>query len=143
MSAIKRMLSVFPAIALAFALSSLQYVNAGQEKEYKPKVVTKDLVEQPLHGASDRTVIIKEFTLPAGHVGGRHFHTGPVYVYVLDGELTIELDGQQPQTVKAGELYVEPVGQVMQARNVSGSGELKLLVFQVSEAGKPMMIKAE
>lgn len=129
--------------AVALVLASPQYVSAGQGQEYKPKVVTKGLVEEPLHGASDRTVIIKEFSLPAGHVGGRHSHTGPVYVYVLDGELSIQLDSQKSQTLKAGELYVEPVGQVMQARNMSSSADLKILVFQIGEKGKPMMIKAE
>ena len=94
-------------------------------------------------GVAGKKVIIKHFDIPAGYVGGRHFHPGPVYVYVLEGTLTIETDGSGTRAIKAGELYKEPLGLVMQARNVSANDPVKIVVFQVGDEDKPMMIKAE
>ena len=72
----------------------------------------------------------------------RHEDPGQVFVYILEGELTIETD-QGTQTFSPGELYREPPDTVMQARNISTSDETELLVFQVGDADKPMMIKVE
>ncbi|MCZ6873981.1 MAG: cupin domain-containing protein, partial [bacterium] len=75
-------------------------------------------------------------------VGGKHFHPGPVFVYILEGELTVDTE-EGRQTFKAGEVYEEPTGRVMQGRNLSTANPLKLVVFQVGDKGKPMMIKAK
>ena len=90
----------------------------------------------------DKTVIVKHFTLPAGFVGGKHFHPGNVYVYVLEGELTVETE-EGTIKVAAGELYPEVPGMVMVGRNMSADNPTKLVVFQVGDTGKPMMIKAK
>jgi len=81
--------------------------------------------------------------LPPGHVGGKHFHPGPVFVYVLEGKLTIDNEGIGRQSISAGELYQEPIGNAMQARNLSATTPTKIIVFQVGDEGKPMMIKTE
>ncbi len=81
-------------------------------------------------------------TLPAGFVGGKHFHPGDVFVYVLEGALTVETE-KGVRTVAAGELYPEVAGMVMVGKNLSTSVATKLLVFQVGDTGKPMMIKAK
>ena len=101
----------------------------------------KSLHEGILTGDKSKTVIVKHFTLPAGFVGGKHFHPGNVYVYVLEGELTVDTD-KGVLTVSAGELYPEVPGMVMVGKNLSTSVAAKLLVFQVGETGKPMMMKA-
>lgn len=129
------------ALAAAVAIAGLS-IQTGQAAEYKPKAVVKSLAQGPLAGVEGKEVLVRHITLPAGHVGGRHFHPGPVFVYVLEGALSIE-SGGKTQTVSAGELYQEPLRAVMQARNVSASSEVKLLIFQVGDAGKPMMVKAD
>jgi quercetin dioxygenase-like cupin family protein len=134
-------LTVGAVLAVAIALTGMN-VETGWADEYKPKAEVKTLVQGPLAGVEGKEVIVKQFTLPPGHVGGRHFHPGPVFVYVLEGALDIETGGKV-QTVRAGELYQEPLRQVMQARNTSTSEGVKLVVFQVGDAGKPMMVKAD
>lgn len=131
------------AVAGAVAVGTLGIQAGKAAEEYKPKVTATALLEEPLAGVKGKKVIIKHFALPPGHVGGKHFHPGPVYVYVLEGALTVEVKGQGTQTVSAGKLYKEPLGRVMQARNLSAKGWTKIVVFQVGAEGKPMMIKAE
>ena len=113
------------------------------EQEYIPKAETTTLAEEPLAGVEGKTVIIKHFELPPGHVGGKHFHPGPVFVYVLEGELTIDTENIGPQTISEGELYQEPIGKAMQARNLSATEPTKIIVFQVGDEGKPMMIRTD
>ncbi len=113
-----------------------------QAAEYKPKAEVKSLHEGALTGVDGKTVIIKHFTLPAGFVGGKHFHPADVFVYVLEGELTVETE-KGVLTVPAGELYPEVPGMVMRGKNLSTSVPAKIVVFQVGDTGKPMMIKAK
>jgi quercetin dioxygenase-like cupin family protein len=127
---------------MAVILIGFQYSYAA-EREYKPKVKATTLVETPLAGVEGKTVIIKHFELPPGHVGGKHFHSGPVFVYVLEGKLTIDTENAGRQSISAGELYQEPIGNTMQARNLSATEPTKIIVFQVGDEGKPMMIKTE
>ena len=100
------------------------------------------LHQAPLPGVAGKEVIIKHFSFPPGFVGGQHYHTGPVYVYVLEGALTV-VTKRGTETHKAGQLYPEPLNDVMQPKNVSGSDNLKFVVFQVGDIGKSMMIKAK
>lgn len=115
----------------------------AQEKEYKPKAKVTPLVHKDLPGVEGKEVLIRHFEFPAGYVGGSHYHPGPVFVYVLEGELTVDTADQGRQTFKAGEVYEEPIRRVMQARNLSTTTPTKLVVFQVGDKGKPMMIKAK
>jgi quercetin dioxygenase-like cupin family protein len=127
---------------MAVVLAGLQYTNAA-DQEYIPKEKEITLLETPLDGVEGKTVIIKQFEFPPGHVGGWHTHTGPVFVYVLEGKLTIDTENTGRQSISAGELYKEPVGTKMQARNQSATEPTKVIAFQVSDEGKPMMIKSE
>ncbi len=111
----------------------------AEEKEYKPKAKVTPLVQKALMGMEGKDVLIRHFELPPGFVGGRHFHPGPVFVYILEGEFTVDTEAGR-QTFKAGDVYEEPIGRVMQARNLSTANPLKFVVFQVGDKGKPFVI---
>ena len=73
------------ALALAGVLSLGAALSLDvQAAEYKPKAEVKSLHQSALSGVAGKTVIIKHFTLPAGFVGGKHFHPADVFVYVLE-----------------------------------------------------------
>jgi quercetin dioxygenase-like cupin family protein len=127
---------------MAVVLVGLQYSKAA-EQEYIPKAKTSTLVETPLAGVEGKSVIIKHFEFPPGYVGGKHSHTGPVFVYVLEGKLTIDTKKSGSRSISAGELYQEPIGVTMQALNLSVTEPTKIVVFQVSDEEKPMMIQTK
>ena len=134
-------------LGLALALAGVLSLGAAfsldvQAAEYKSKAVVKSLHKGAWSGVDGKTVIVKHFTLPAGFVGGKHFHPADVFVYVLEGELTIETE-KGMLTVPAGEFYPEVPGMVMRGKNLSTSAPAKILVFQVGDTGKPMMVKAK
>lgn len=119
-------------------------VSAQEKKEpYLPTAALKTLVEKPLHGVDGRQVTILHGAFPGGWVGGKHYHTGPVYVYVLEGSFTVDEQGKPRQTFTAGQLYEEPIGTPMQARNISTSEQLTILLFQVHIPGEPLAYRVE
>ena len=111
------------------------YVSPGSDR--------RAIFTGPLHGLEEHQITIEEYTFPPGWVGGKHYHTGPVFVYVLNGAFTVNEQGRKGQTFKAGELYREPIGTPMQAHNFSASEPLKVLLIQVGRKGEPLMIMVD
>ncbi len=135
----KYFLSTAPALLMLAGVVSFQAADAA---EYVSKARVKTLHQAPLPGVEGKEMVVKHFSVPPEFVGGKHMHPGPVFVYVLEGELTVQLENGT-KTFKAGELYPEDIGAAMVGKNLSGSKGLELLVFQVGDIGKPMMIKVE
>jgi quercetin dioxygenase-like cupin family protein len=117
--------------------------SADTKEAYVSTAARKVLFNEALHGIDSRQVTIDEYSLPGGWVGGRHYHTGPVYVYILEGSFTVDEDGKPRQTFKTGALYSEPIGVPMQARNSSATEATRLLVVQVTPKGESLMYKVE
>ena len=76
---------------------------------------------------------------PGGQVG-RHMHPVPVLVYIMEGELTVEADGQPARTYKAGQAAVEVVNTWHNGLN-RGSVPVKFLVVYAGEEGKPTTVR--
>lgn len=133
---------VFSAALPLAVFIGIMTMPAIASEEYVSKANVKTLYSAPLQGVEGKEMIVKHFSIPPKFVGGKHMHPGPVFVYVLEGELTIELE-TGTKTFKAGELYPEEINAAMVGKNLSGTDDLELLVFQVGDIGKPMMIKVK
>jgi quercetin dioxygenase-like cupin family protein len=72
----------------------------------------------------------------------RHWHPGEEIIYVLEGTLEYEIDGQPPTTVSAGEALMVPAEAVHAVRNV-GDGNATELATYVVEKGRPLLNLAE
>jgi len=133
---------IIPVIGACAASAAIgATVLAAGMQEYKPKAVTKSLFDGSLDGLPNKRTIIKTFTFEPGYRNAWHYHPAHVFVYVVEGELTVDIPGEPRKTLRAGELYQEKVGQVMSGGNAS-TRPTKIVVFQIGDADKPMMIKA-
>jgi quercetin dioxygenase-like cupin family protein len=72
----------------------------------------------------------------------RHKHPGEEIIYVLEGSLEYDIDGQEPRTFNAGEVLLVPAETVHAVRNV-GSGNAAELATYVVEKGKPFLVVVE
>ena len=72
----------------------------------------------------------------------RHKHPGEEIIYVLEGELEYQIEGQPTRTVKAGEALMVPAEAVHAVRNVGGGDGAELATFVV-EKGKPLIVLVE
>jgi quercetin dioxygenase-like cupin family protein len=112
-------------------------------EEYVSTADVTMFIQEPIPGADGKQVTISRAAAAPGWVGGKHRHSGPTFVYVLKGAFTVDEEGGGGRTFGPGEIYKEPVGRRMQARNTSATEPLEILVIQVSGKGEPLMYKAE
>lgn len=83
-----------------------------------------------------REAVTAKAELPGGVASGRHTHPGEEIGYVLEGAVSIELDGQT-KTVKAGEAFAIPAGKVHNATN-AGTTQATIVSTYIVEKGKPL-----
>ena len=86
--------------------------------------------------AASQEIRILHATLDPGDVTPYHSHRFPVTVYVTEGAFTLELDGREPVTIRAGEVFVEPAHIRMTGRNL-GADQAKTVLFYVSDPDTP------
>jgi quercetin dioxygenase-like cupin family protein len=86
-------------------------------------------------GSNYETVTGIAEIMPSVNVG-RHTHPGPETGYILEGELTLLVDGRPSQTLKSGDSYQVPPVAVHDAR--SGDKGAKIMAVYVVEKGKPL-----
>lgn len=87
-------------------------------------------------------IVVAKVSIAVGGREGRQSHSGTLVGYILEGELTLELEGQPTKIVKAGEAtFIEPF-QVHKGFN-KGSVPIKGLVTFIVEKGKPLTKPAQ
>jgi quercetin dioxygenase-like cupin family protein len=67
---------------------------------------------------------------------GWHSHPGPLYAYVLEGNLTVEVKGGNTYHFTAGDAIVEVVNIPHNGKN-PGTTPVTLIVFYTGETGTP------
>jgi quercetin dioxygenase-like cupin family protein len=77
-----------------------------------------------------------------GKENGRHMHSVPTYVHVLEGTMTVEFEDGSRQTFQAGSGFLEVVNTWHSAKNL-GEVPLRLLVVFAGEEGRPNLIRPE
>jgi len=82
-------------------------------------------------------------TLEPGDRTPYHSHRFPVTVYVLEGTFTLELDGREAVSVRAGEVFVEPPQVRMTGRNLDATVPTSMVLFYVSDPDTPFADPAE
>src|SRR5437667_12772415 len=94
-------------LSLALALAALTAALYAQQPGF-----TRKMLQDQVVGATDRHVVqvIAEF-VPGG-AAGKHTHPGEELGYVLEGALLLEVDGQPPRTLKAGDAFFVEAGKV-------------------------------
>lgn len=76
-----------------------------------------------------------------GEVSEPHRHNADLFVYVLEGSVVTQVEGEAPKNVNAGEVFYElPTDVHIVSRNASATQTAKLLVFYVKVRGAPPTI---
>jgi quercetin dioxygenase-like cupin family protein len=86
--------------------------------------------------------VLERTELPLGAREPRHTHPGDFLAYVEQGTLTLLRDGQPTTTVKAGEVFFVPAGQIHSGEN-HGDTPVKILVTFIVQKGKPLTVRVE
>jgi quercetin dioxygenase-like cupin family protein len=103
-----------------------------------PGITRTDLQRHDL-SAPGREVIQNRVDVSPEAPAFRHKHPGEEIIYVLEGSLEYQLEGQPPRTYTAGEVLLVPAETVHSVRNV-GDGNAAELATYVVEKGKPFIV---
>jgi quercetin dioxygenase-like cupin family protein len=109
-------------------------------ENYQAAGITRTDLQQHDVSAPGREVIQNKVEISPEAEAIRHFHYGEEVIYVIDGALEYEIDGEETRTVEAGEALTVPAETVHAVRAV-GTGGTELATFFV-EKGKPLITLA-
>ena len=89
-------------------------------------------------GDEQFTAVLGEIA-PGGQAG-RHMHPVPLLVYMLEGSLSIEMEGHETHVVSAGEAFTEVVNTWHNGRNL-GSTPARFVIVFAGQDGTPITIR--
>ena len=98
----------------------------------------KELQRAAVAGAKGKEVVLVLREMPPGKESGKHSQSGTEVAYVLEGSMTLEVQGKSPVTLKAGDSFQTGPRQVHNVKNASATAPGKALVFYVVEKGKAL-----
>jgi quercetin dioxygenase-like cupin family protein len=105
-------------------------------------VFTMLLEQRPPFVPAPADVMTMTIELPPGNPGTPpHRHSGPVFGYLLEGEMVFELEGEPERVIRAGEAFWEPGGDVIhyQAANNLTDAWTRFVVVMMGVPGEQML----
>jgi quercetin dioxygenase-like cupin family protein len=127
------------ALALAGLLTGAGVAAADDAKE----AIVKPLMTQDLAGVPGKEAVMITVEYLPGGASLPHRHNADVFVYVLEGSLIMQVDGQPAVTLGPGQTFHESPSDVhRQSANASKTAPAKFVVFIVKDKGKPVTVPA-
>lgn len=110
----------------------------------KTNSAIKTLLQEPAEVANREGRLILVTLPPGAALPGTHKHPGPVFAYIVKGEIENEVDPKPPKIYRAGDVFYEPPLHAHRMfRNTSKTDPAEVIIFQVSEPGQPLAMSAE
>lgn len=125
---------------LVALLSALILAGCSTSRKSGPpaEVRMDNLLVRPLDDrfTPGRDIIVTYVEIPPNVALERHWHPGEEFHYYLDGEVTIEIDGQEPINGSPGKVGHVPFERMHTA--IAGPRGARALVFRVHTKDKPV-----
>lgn len=126
-------------IAIACAAALAAFIAAADAQTPAPAI--KRALMQRFDIAADREVILGVAEIPPGLAAGRHTHYGIETGYVAEGSATLEIEGEPPRVMKAGDSYMIPAGKIHDAKTL-GDKPVRVVATYIVDKGKPLATPA-
>jgi len=104
----------------------------------RPDLLLREIVRGMPKGERQEVRVLTA-SLKPGDKTVFHTHRFPVTVYILEGAFTLEMEGREPVTMKAGQAMVEPPNVKMTGYNRSSTEPLRVVIFYVSDPDTPFL----
>jgi quercetin dioxygenase-like cupin family protein len=122
----------------ALVLIVCLFVGIAIAAENAPPAKVTPVMTRDLEGIAGKEMLVLVVEYPPGGVSQPHRHNASVFVYVLEGTVTMQVQGSAPVTLKPGETFYEAPGDVhVTSANASSSAPAKFLVYMVKDKGAP------
>jgi quercetin dioxygenase-like cupin family protein len=124
---------------LGLAVLPISLTATAQEQGViRPRLLLREIVQGMPKGEKQEVRVLTASFKP-GDKTMLHTHRFPVTVYVLEGSFTLEMEGREPVTVKAGHTTTMPPNVKMTGYNRSSTDSLRLVLFNVSDPDTPYL----
>lgn len=103
------------------------------------------LLNVPLPTLPDnQEVLVLEVNLTPGQESPPHRHNAHVYVYVLEGQVNMQVKGGELVTLSPGEMFYETPDDIhVVSQNASSTETAKFLVHIIKTIGEPVSTPAD
>ena len=118
-------------------LASAASAQDGLKEIDKPASKLDQILAHQLDEGGQEVRVVRA-TIDPRTTAAWHTHPTPVYLYIMDGELTMEVEGKEARTVSAGEALAEPLNAKMRVIN-KGDEPVEVVVFQISPPDKKFL----
>ncbi|MCH7794727.1 MAG: cupin domain-containing protein [Proteobacteria bacterium] len=130
-------------LALFAAVAAFSFVGAQGAAAHDIKPAVKSLLNTPLAGIAGKEANVVLFAVAPGWKIDNHSHPGHIFVYMLQGSIKIEVEGEPERVLGPGDVLYELPDRNMVANNISSTKGARFLVFQVGDIGKPLTVMVE
>ena len=102
--------------------------------------VEGQLFNMPLSGLPENQEIrVSEVNLAPGQESTPHRHNAHVFVYILEGQVNMQVAGSELVTLSPGEMFYENPDDIhMVSQNASDTESAKFLVYIIKTIGMPV-----
>ena len=127
--------------AAALLLAGIALTSLPASGAQGPEVIRKPLMQHdlPMQGWSGALVSVE---IPVGGREGRHTHPGPLFVYVQEGAITLDYEGQPTRTYKAGDTFFVEPGKIHEGIN-NGNVAARAIATFITPKGQPLTTQAK
>ncbi len=130
------------AIALTASLFAVPAL-ADEHKHASADVKIAPLLKTELADLPGKEGLMITVELPPGHVSDAHRHRAHTFVYVLEGNIDMQVAGGELRHLKQGDTFYENSDDVHTvATNTSKTRPAKILVVFVKDRGAPPVLPA-
>jgi quercetin dioxygenase-like cupin family protein len=112
---------------------------AADSQSTRPTAVVQQLIAKEMVDVPAKELLMLTVEYLPGGASLPHRHDAQVFVYVLEGELSMQVAGSPAVTLRQGETFYEkPTDVHLVSANASKTAPAKILVFIVKNKGAPV-----
>jgi quercetin dioxygenase-like cupin family protein len=128
------------AMVIGLSLMTAQGIaNADESPKTEPPKTKSLLMTHDLAGIPDKESIMLTVEYAPGESSRPHRHDANVFVYVLEGAITMQVKGSPAVTLHPGQTFYEGPSDIHAvSQNASKTASAKFLVFIVKDKGAPV-----
>ena len=128
----KAILSIAIVSVAAFALTGVSFAAEPSGSGFQPK----PYFQMPLEKDPTRQVRLQNVIIPPGASNKFHRHPGDQWWAVQEGEVTFQIKGQPPRTLKPGEYVYVPRGTIHRNQNLTNK-PVRSIELIITDKDKP------
>jgi quercetin dioxygenase-like cupin family protein len=116
---------------------------AGDAAPAPSAPAVQTLMQRDLPDLPGKEALMLTVEYPPAGASLPHRHNADVMVYVLEGQVIMQVAGQPARTIGPGETFYEgPADVHVRSANASQTAPAKFLVFMVKDRGQPVSLPA-